>query len=251
MTAIVNPYFHANKGSEQTLLNSLVRESIQVHGRQYYYLPRDAQVKDVILGEDVVSAFTLAIPLEMYMVDAQGFSGQKEMFSKFGLQIQNSYKLVVAVDRWEKEVKSQFDTQGFNGEAGFTIPNYLRPHEGDLIYDSLTNFLMVIKFVDHDMEFYSLGKNYVYYLSCESFLYQNEAIATAVPEIDTFASLSMDDLNFQLMTETGVALRQEDGNFILQEESPTPQEPTRSVNMDYTIPAQSINTTVASNPFNM
>jgi hypothetical protein len=243
MAAIVNKYFHKNQTHEQNMLNTLVRESIQVQGREYFYLPRNMQVNDLILGEDVVSSFNLAIPLEMYLSDAQGFQGQKEMFSKFGLQIQNTYKLVVSKERWEKEVKSQFDGVAANAEATFAKANYLRPQEGDLVYDPMTKFLMEIKFVDYDMEFFSLGKNYVYYLSCEAYLYQNEKIATNVPEIDAFDSLSMDVLNFQILAEDGTVLTQETGFYLLQEQGPTP---IRTNATDFATPTGNINTTVSS-----
>lgn len=246
MAEIINKYFTRDPVNEQSLLNSIVKESIQVQGRKYYYLPRNSQVRDLILGEDAVSSFDLAIPLEMYMVDAQGFQGQREMFTKFGLQINNSYRLVVSVDRWNAEIKTQFDGNLANGEATFTKANYQRPWEGDLIYDPMTRFLMVIKFVDHDVEFYTLGKNYVYYLSCEAFLYQNEPIKTAVPEIDAFNALSKDVLNFQLLLEDGTGALEEDGGYILNELDPTP---TRDIEVDFKTPSTTINTTV-SNPFN-
>jgi len=253
MASLVNKYFHVDKNNEQTLLNSLVKESIKIQGRTYYYLPRDTQVRDMILGEDVISAFSLAIPIEMYMIDAQGFQGQKEMFSKFGLQIQNSYKLVVAVDRWDKEIRTQFDSAANNGETPppFIIDNYIRPREGDLIFDTLTSFLMVVNFVDHDMEFYSLGKNYAYYLSCEAFLYQNEKINTDVPAIDSFNMLSLDNLDFQITIEPdggSLLLDEIGGNYILQEESPNPTEPQRFANIDFSTPASLVNAKV-SNPF--
>lgn len=244
MVSLVNRYFHKNQDNEQKLLNGLVTESIQIQGKTYYYMPRDSQTRDLILGEDAFSVFSMAIPLEMYMVDAQGFQGQKEMFTKFGLQINNSYRLVVSVNRWEQEVKSLFDS----GEAKFSITNYFRPHEGDLVYDPLTKFLMVIKFVDHDMEFYSLGKNYAYYLSCEAFMYQNEPINTNIPEIDAFDGLSKDPLNNQLWMENDLGgLLQETGEYILNEVAPTP---SRDIEVNFVTPAQTI-TTVVNDPFNM
>ena len=175
-------------------------------GRKYYYLPRHVQTQDLILGEDVISKFSLALPIEMYMTDTQGFEGDKEMFSKFGLQISNSYKLVVSADRWVKEVGSQFDGNGANGEAAFDVITNKRPQEGDLIYDPLTKFLMEIKFCDHDTEFFQLGKNYLFYLSCEAFQYQQEEISTGVLDIDAFGTGSTDLLLNQLMTEASEAI---------------------------------------------
>ena len=180
---MVNPYFNQSKLSEQEIINGFVKESIQILGKTYYYLPRNIQIADLILGEDILSKFTLAIPIEMYLTDTMGFQGDREMFSKFGLEIKNSYKLVVSKDRWEEEIRSQFDNLSSNGEADFDISNYIRPLEGDLIYDPITKFLMEIKFVDHDVEFFALEKNYQYYLSCEAFQYQGEEIDTIIDRV--------------------------------------------------------------------
>ncbi len=230
MGSITNRYFHMNNNNEQNLLDSLVQESIQVNGRVYYYLPRNSQVRDLILGEDVVSSFNSTIQIEMYLVDAQGFQGQREMFSKFGLQINNSYRLVMAQDRWYQESASN-----------------IRPHEGDLIYDPNTKMLFEIKFVDYDQEFFSLGRNYSFYLSCELFMYQNEVVNTGVPAIDVFGGLSNDTLNFEILLQDGVTpLAQEDYSLLLQELGPTP---TRTVETDFITPATTV-TTIINNPFN-
>ncbi len=171
-------------------------------GKTYYYLPRHVQIEDLIMGEDIISKFTIAIPIEMFMQDTTGFEGDKEMFSKFGLEIRNSYKLVVSKDRWETEVKSHFDsTPGISQESYALITN-LRPQEGDLIYDPLTSFIFEIKFVDHDVEFFQVGKNYKYTLSCEAFQYSQEEISTGIPEIDAFETdNTIDQLAYQLKTE--------------------------------------------------
>jgi hypothetical protein len=222
MASLVNSYFPKDTATEQSLFNGLKTEAIQVLGRTYYYLPRDLQKIDLVLGEDVISKFTLAIPIEMYMADTQGFQGDKEMFSKFGLSIQNSYTLIVSNDRWEAEVKTQFDNNALNGEATFDVLNNKRPQEGDLIYDPLTKFLMEIKFVDHDTEFYQVGKNYLYHLSCEAYQYDSQGIATGIAEIDAFETESFDLLQNQLLLETGDVLVQEFRGSILLEQDVTP-----------------------------
>ena len=217
MTSLHNPYFHKSKTGEQGLLDSLIKESIQIMGNQYYYLPRDMQREDLILNEDVISKFTLAVPIEMYLADAQGFTGDKEMFSKFGLTISNQYKLVVNKTRWETELKTLFDGIIGNGEADFTIDNYIRPREGDLIYDPMTKFLMEIKFVDHDEQFYALGKNYQYYLTCEAHQYQATDISTNIPDIDAFG-LNYTKNYDSLLNEDATSLLFQDGTLITVEE---------------------------------
>lgn len=221
MVSLVNPYFKKDTLTEQNLIDGLRKEAIQILGRTYYYLPRDLQVEDLILGEDVISKFSLAIPIEMYMEDVMGFQGDREIFSKFGLQIQNSYKLTLSQSRWETEVKSQFDGNVLNGEASFTKSNYVRPHEGDLIYDPMTKFLMEITFVDHDTEFYQIGKNYLYQLTCEAFKYASEDFTTGVAEIDSVNILSDDLLYDQILMEDGYKLLNEfcDESLILEQDT--------------------------------
>lgn len=272
MAALINTYFHKNKLNEQELINGLIKESIQVQGNTYYYLPREVQIQNLVLGEDVVSKFSIAIPLEMYLEDAQGFQGDKEMFSKFGLEIRNSYKLVISKDRWEEEVKSRFDDgitgklllengnkvvleQGgyvlneiINDEAPFDIVNYIRPREGDLIFDPMTKFLMEIKFVDHDVEFFSLGRNYKYHLSCEAFQYQQEIIETGYEEIDLFGDNSRDQLQNQLLLENGDAIVFEQGGYALLESGNDTSLPIRESGVNFSPDATRIKVAI-TNPF--
>lgn len=248
MASLVNKYFHQTRLNEQSVLNSLVKESIQLMGNTYYYLPREVQYENLILGEDIVSKFGTAIPIEMYLQDATGFQGDKEMFSKFGLEIRNTYKLVVSKDRWEEEVKTQFDTLSQNGEATFSISNYIRPREGDLIFDPITKFLLEIKFTDHDVEFFALGKNYQYTLSCEAFQYQQEIIETGNAEIDLFANNSTDKLLNQLMFETGDYIVFEQGGYMIQEDGQLP-EPIREYGTPEFVPEADKLKVVIENPF--
>ena len=250
MVAKISKYLHASKLNEQKLFDSLNRESIQLQGSEYWYLPRDMQIEDLILGEDVISSFGLAIPIEMYLSNPMGFDGDKEMFSKFGLELRNSYKLCVNVNRWMQEVKSQFDAYGANGESNFPIVNYIRPREGDLVYDPMTKYLMEITFVDHDVDFYALGKNYQYYLTCEPFQFQNEIIETGVPEIDIFAQLSTDEVQLDhIILENGSYILDEDlsGNIML-ESAPTPPVTFRPYGTDFTPDATTLRATTV-NPF--
>jgi hypothetical protein len=253
MTSLVNPYFKHGTASEQDLFNKLKIESIQVRGRTYYYVPRHVVKRDLILGEDVMSAFPLAIPIEMYMENVMGFDGQKELYSKFGLEINSSYTLVISKDRWETEVKSQFDGDLSNGEASFDVLVNGRPQEGDLVYDPLTKFLMEIKFVDHDAEFYQLGKNYLYKLSCEAFQYSSERLETGIEELDAIETLNtLNMLDFQLLMEDGSKLLLESGGTILLNQETAPEFTSGKVSYDNTHEFEKLNNDLewsVKNPF--
>lgn len=155
------------------------------------YIPRTLVSKDEILGEDRLSTFKNAFPIEMYLETVTGFEGQQFFIQKFGMMVEQSATLVVARRRWEQLI----------GQHGVTIiPS--RPNEGDLIYFPLTNGLFEIRFVDHQNPFYQLGKLYVYRLEVELMVYSSERIDTGEPEIDAFESLKSFDPEINSDIET-------------------------------------------------
>jgi hypothetical protein len=173
-----NVYFTQGTANEQYLLEDLIVESIQIWGQDFTYIPRTLVAKDEILGEDRLSTFNAAFPIEMYLESVDGFEGQGAMIQKFGLMMEQSATLTVSRRRWEQLV----------GRLGYgQLPN--RPSEGDLLYFPLTGGLFEIKFVQHQDPFYQLGKLYVYKLSVELFQYSSERITTGIPEIDVFETL--------------------------------------------------------------
>lgn len=170
-----NQYFTQGTSNEQSLVEDLIIESLKIYGRDLYYIPRTLVSKDEILGEDRLSEFTNAYPIEMYFENIDSFDGQGAFIQKFGLMQEQSATLVVARKRWEQLI----------GKKGTTIlPN--RPNEGDLIYYPLTDGLFEIKFVKHQDPFYQLGRLYVYKLQVELFQYSSERIDTGIAKIDAF-----------------------------------------------------------------
>lgn len=174
----INPYFSQGTRNEQYLIEDLIIESLKIYGQEMMYIPRTLVAKDEILGEDRLSTFTNAFPIEMYFEDVDSFAGQGAFIQKFGLMMEQSATLVVARRRWEQLV-GRYDKT--------IIPT--RPNEGDLLYFPLTKGLFEIKFVQHQDPFYQLGKLYVYKLQVELFQYSSERIDTGVPEVDVFETL--------------------------------------------------------------
>lgn len=178
-----NVYFSHGTKNEQYLLEDIILESISIYGSDFYYIPRSLVAKDEILGEDRLSHFKTAYPIEMYLETVDGFEGQGAFIQKFGLMMEQSATLTVARRRWEQLVGRYGQTQ---------LPN--RPCEGDLLYFPLTNGLFEIKFVQHQDPFYQLGKLYVYKLNVELFQYASERLDTGLKEIDAFESLKSFDI---------------------------------------------------------
>ena len=138
-----NVYFDTGTKPEQNLYEDLIIEQLRIYGQDCYYIPRNMVSEDKVFGEDSLSKFEDAYMLEMYVDNVDGYEGEKELMSKFGLDIQDDATFTVARRRWE-----QFVTVDNN------IVVSSRPNEGDLVYWPKGSKLFEITFVDHDDPFY-------------------------------------------------------------------------------------------------
>jgi hypothetical protein len=164
-----NPYFnHFQNTSEQNLHQDLIIEAIKNFGIDLYYLPREYMNEDLLYGEDTISHFSQAHLIEMYVKTVDGFEGEGDFISRFGLEIRDQVVFSVARRRWE------------NIDLGYT-----RPREGDLIFLPLNKKLYEIRFVEHESMFYQFGKLPIFDLTCELFQYDSQRIDTGISDIDT------------------------------------------------------------------
>ena len=70
--------------SEQRLIEDLIIESVKIYGHDVFYLPRTSIKQDNVFGEDTLSQFDHAYPLEMYLQNVEGWDGDGDLFTKFG-----------------------------------------------------------------------------------------------------------------------------------------------------------------------
>lgn len=161
-----------NYFNEQQLIDDLVIESIQIYGIDTYYVTRISESFDRMFNEDRLTTFNKAYLMDMYVKSVDGFQGEGDFLSKFGLQIRDQATFTVAYRTFER-----FATR--------TDPSLIRPKEGDLIYMPMNNKFFKIMFVEHESVFYQTGALQVYDLKCELFEYSNERFETGVDEIDT------------------------------------------------------------------
>jgi hypothetical protein len=196
-----NVYFSHGTKNEQYLVEDLIVESLSIYGQDMYYIPRTlVGGKDEILGEDRLSKFLDAYPIEMYFENVTDYGGQGSFIQKFGLFNESSATFTVARRRWDQLI----------GRFGQTIiPT--RPAEGDLLYFPLTKGLFEIKYVDHLDPFFQLGKLYIYKLQVELFQYASETIQTGIPDIDVFEELKSYG-EYGLLLETGDLMLAENGS---------------------------------------
>src|SRR5210317_1822187 len=155
---------------EQSLIEDLIIESIRIYGHDVWYVNRSITAKDQLLNEDDLSVFDEAYMVEMYIKNVEGFEGEGDFLSKFGLQIRDSITFTIAISVFNKEVGNYI--------------NDVRPLEGDLIYFPLNEKVFKVMHVEHESIFYQMGSLQTYDLRCELFEYSNERFETGIPEVD-------------------------------------------------------------------
>ena len=231
----VNSAFHTSNlhslATERSLYQNLIKEAIQIYGHDVYYVNRETVALDNVLGEDALSKYTNAEPIEMYVEDGAGFGGDKEIISQFGLENRNEITFVVSKERFQ-EMDSQINLE--EGEGSIALEdgsidqtdsssnlttltgNYYilqdiattdadRPQEGDLVYHPVFEKMFEINFVDHDEPFYQLDNNPVYKLRCKQFEYASEVMDTGIATIDAIeGDLSTDTRQYQITLENEV-----------------------------------------------
>ena len=168
-----NLYFSDKVRSEQKLYEDIIIESLKIYGQDVYYIPRDLVQENKIFGDDVPSRFNSAHKIEMYIENVEGFDGEGDLFTRFGVEIRDEATFVVSRNRWSQQV-AKFD-------SGITS---VRPLEGDLIYLPLSNKLFEISHVEHEQPFYQLSNLPVFKLRTKLFEYSNEDLDTGVAQID-------------------------------------------------------------------
>jgi len=180
---MLNNFFNQFPGdfvtSEQLLVEDCLIESIQMHGMDLYYLPRETRdTFDMLYGEDVLKTYTKAYPIEMYIENFTGMEGEGDFISKFGLEIREEIRMIVSRRRFKS-----------------VVPNQIRPNEGDLLYIPLfTSFFEVIAVENQNDQamFYTLGRGrggnvFLYALQLKQYVYSNEVINTNIQEINNAA----------------------------------------------------------------
>jgi len=193
-----NQYFSLGATSEKNLYEDIVIEGLRIYGHDVYYLPRSIINEDGIFNEASLSEFGEAFQIEMYVENIDGFEGEGDLLSKFGLEMRDQMSLVVANRRWEQLV-GRFQT----------VPES-RPQEGDLIYFPLVKGLFEIRYVEEETPFYQLQNIPTFKLKCELFEYSNEAIDTGIGEIDKFETDFASRTTLTLGTGTGTFATGED-----------------------------------------
>ena len=169
-----NVFLSPKVRSEQLLYEDLVIESLKMYGQDVLYIPRETVTPDEILNEEY-SKYESAYMIEMYIANTDGFEGEGNLYTKFGLEIRDQATFVVSRRQFARLV--DINENAIREE---------RPREGDLIYLPLSKGLFEVKFVEHESPFYQLSQFPTYELQCELFEYSAEKFDTGIESVDYF-----------------------------------------------------------------
>ena len=174
----INPHFLQGSQGEQRLVQDLINEHLKIYGIEVRYIPRKFVRQQTILREVQTSTFDDNFLLEAYVNTYDGYGGQGDIMTKFGVSLRDELTLTISKERFE-----DFISPFLAADDDYTLSS--RPREGDIIFFPLGQRLFEVKFVEHEQPFYQLGKNYVYQLKCELFEYEDEVLDTGIDIIDS------------------------------------------------------------------
>lgn len=200
-----NFYFNNfDSSSEQFLIEDLVIESIKIYGHDVIYLPREIVNRDFVFNEDGISKFEDNYMIEMYIKNVDGFEGEQDFLSKFGLEVRDQITFSVSIRRFDDEIAVNEIS--------------LRPNEGDLIFFPLTSSFYEIKFVEHEAIYYQLGDLQIYDLKCELYEYSGEEFNTGSDLLDQIEdNTKINMIDYSLQTQDGFLIANETDGPIIRE----------------------------------
>jgi hypothetical protein len=170
-----NVYFrNYDNFNEQNLIDDLVIESIQVYGIDVDYISGEFNKdRDVIFNENDTPLYDEMYEFEVYVKNVDGFEGEGDFMSRFGLEIRDTVTFAVAIRTFERYVTRK------DAEK-------VRPKENDIIWMPLNQKMYRITYVEHESVFYQSGALQVYDMKCELMEYSNERFDTGRYEIDHY-----------------------------------------------------------------
>ena len=175
----LNPFFIQGSSGEQNLVQDLINEQLRMYGIDVTYIPRKFVNKQSIIEEVQSSKFDDNFTIEAYLQNYDGFQGNGDILTKFGITLKDEVQLIISKERFTDFIRPFMD-QMDDDEVEF----FDTPREGDLIYFPLGKKLFEIKYVEVEKPFFMLRKNYVFELRCELFEYENEVLDTGIDSID-------------------------------------------------------------------
>ena len=168
--------------------DKLATEFYLLYGSDMTFMPRELNNEDTTFGEFLSAVFEQGFPIRMFIEETTAWSGNGDMYSKFGLQVTDEATLYIN--------KSSFLAQTSN----------IYPKQGDLVYITKSQKLFQIKHIEDEVQpsFYLLGQRGGFKFTCGLFAYNHEVInqsaSAGIPTAIQALDALLDDLNGNSVT---------------------------------------------------
>lgn len=151
---------------EFELHRSIHDEAIEMFGIDCHYIPRSIEDVNLVFNEDTMSSFRDSHIIRVYVDSYDGWEGQGDLYSKFGIELTD-------------ETTVRIERKRFNSIIG------TYPKEGDLLFFPLAKSLMEVRHVEEDVTpYFAFQRPMVYILRLSMFKYSGEEMNTGIDVVD-------------------------------------------------------------------
>ena len=91
----LNPFFLQGSQSEQRLVQDLINEQLMIYGVEVTYIPRKMVNRSTVIEEVTASKFDDNFLLEAYVNTYEGYGGQGDIMTKFGVSLRDELTLTI------------------------------------------------------------------------------------------------------------------------------------------------------------
>ena len=175
---LLNATYPLSGSNEAANFDSIASEFYYLYGTDITFLPREQNKEETTFGEYLSSVFNQGIPTRLFIEEVEAWSGNGDMYSKFGLQVTDECTLYCT---------KSFFTQQTSG---------VYPKQGDLMYVNKSQKLYVISHIEDEIQpaFYLLGNRSGLKIQCKLFMYNHEVISQEVSSGIPTAIQALDNL---------------------------------------------------------
>lgn len=192
---LFNQTYDMAQANEANLYDQIYSEFTWLNGSDIIWMPREMGPAETVFGEYLATVINKGFPIRLFIEEVEAWGGNGDMFSKFGLQVQDEVTLFCN--------KTTFaNAAGASGATG--IPLY--PKQGDVVYINKSKKLFEVSHIEDQSQpgFFLFGNKTGYKIQCKSFSYDHEFISqsptagipSAVQALDTLlAATNTSEIN--------------------------------------------------------